>query len=894
MAAHSFVTRHSFLVISPAGVPMDERVRQRAGVSWALGDLEGLLARGVIDALTYDTLRRDYEQRLHALNDTFGVGPHAGEPTQGALPFTTPLLAAPAAGAHDIAARAVAADDISTPIGTAAAPAGATIPVAAERLPNDPAAVEPPPGRSGEVTGLWINLTLFLGAFFVVMASLIFVISSWRSLGAGAKAAIMLGFTAAFIGSGLLCLRLPRVRPAGQTFLGIGAILLPLDIVGAYNFFLREQGLSLAATWAFGAAVCAVFYGALALRRIGRVYAVAALLAAIASWWGALVAADLPRGWFGPAFLVLPLALLMVGRFCERSALGRATFGALPAWLAQGLIPLGLAATVVVGDIDRERVAPLVALSLGIVIYTLGALTQPQPTWRGLHIVGAGLLGAILLLALGWWAAIPVRGYAALALGGGWLALILGVALRRLGPAWHWGAMAAFAVGWVQIGALLLPWGYFVPDDAPLFWTAIFGAALLYAILALWGLRQPWLIYPVAFAGSLILYHLLRIGASPGVYGYAWAYTLAAAGPVTALQPLRRQGAHRVWDAQIIAVSQGLSLVAVAIAVVAGNPFQTATILLIAVLLGVAIVAVEHRITHLILPNFWGIAAVPALVALAGAGPRWAPSFYAGVGLALALALQGWRSVPTARRGTWFMAHRWLAGLWAAGGPMLGAWFLLGATGAFLASGELRELVLDSAYGPVGLAVNLCGAALAADAIMTLRRPTGYGASAVIATAILMGIARITPNNPQAYAVPLGIYLFALSIYVAYERDLGPIRMPAANGLLAGAVVVILGTTFAQSLIHPWRYIFLGLLEGLILLGLTVFLRRRYGVALCVLFLTLTTLRAVFDVARSLPNWAVIGLLGLLLLIAAVVILLRRDRLEAWWAGASSRWGRLG
>jgi hypothetical protein len=211
----------------------------------------------------------------------------------------------------------------------------------------------------------------------------------------------------------------------------------------------------------------------------------------------------------------------------------------------------------------------------------------------------------------------------------------------------------------------------------------------------------------------------------------------------------------------------------------------------------------------------------------------------------------------------------------------------------FLGSGELLGLVLNHAYGPAGLAVALCGAALAADAIMTLRRPTGYSASAFIALATLMGIARITPDNPQAYAVPLGLYLLALSVYVAYERDLGPMRMPAANALLASAVAVILGTTFLQSLLHPWRYISLGLMEGLLLLGVTAFLRRRYGVALAVGFLTLTTFRAVFDVARALPNWITIGLLGLILLGLGVLALLRRDRLEAWGSDTLRRWSQL-
>lgn len=878
---------------------MDERVRQRAGVAWALADLEGLLARGVIDEQGYATLRRDYEARLQHLDAALSGAVLADRPVQAALPFSgqhrTPGTGwqGPHTGSSAAHQPLAASDE---PLIAAAASAAAAPPMVDPSVEHGyvaAAALPAPRVRSGEVTGLWINLTLFLGAFFIVMASLIFVISSWRLLGAGAKAAIMAVFTSAFIGGGLICLRLPRVRPAGQTFLGIGAVLLPLDIIGAYNFFLRDQGISGATTWTFGAAICALFYSALALRQIGQVYAVTALIAVVLAWGGAIAAFHIPDPWIGPAFLILPLLLLLAGRVSERTGLGRATFGAFPAWIAQLLIPFGGLFTVATGAFRDERWPPVAALVLVLIFYGLAAATQPRPLLRGLQVAGAALAGALLIIALGWLGDLPVRDYAATTLGGAWLALAIGLLLRRGGEPWRWGAQAVLGVGWLQIGLLLLPWGYFVDDGSSAYWLLIFGGALAYAALNLWGLRQPWLLYPVAIAGAITLFHLLRVGSSPGVYGYAWAYTLAALGPVTVLQPLRRQGAQRIWDKHLVVINQGLAVAAIVIALVAGNRFQTTAILLLFVLAGGAITATERRTELLVLPNLWGIGLIAATVSLAGAGLRWVPSFYAGTGLIIALGLQGWRGTPATRRTDWFMAHRWAAGLWAASGPVLGGWFLAEAAAAFLASGELRELVLDSAYGPVGLAVSLCGAALAADAIMTLRRPTGYGASAMIAMAILMGIARITPNNPQAYAVPLGIYLFALSVYVAYERDLGPIRMPAANGLMAGAVAVILGTTFTQSLLHPWRYIFLGLLEGLILLGLTVFLRRRYGVALCVFFLSLLTLRAVFDAARSLPNWAVIGLLGLILLVTAVVILLRRDRLEAWWGSAATRWGRL-
>ena len=855
---------------------MDER--ERAGLTWALHDLDDLRARGTIDASTYEILRADYDARLRRV-----VPVPSGAPTQGTLPLD--LTREAAQHAPPVAAASFA----RSPEAMAAPSNGSTQSLApamaAAAPPRDPGPVP------GERTGLWINLTLFLGAFFVVIASLIFVGGAWQSLGAAAKALFMGVLTLAFIAGGLFCLRLPRVRPAGQTFLAIGALLLPLDGVGIYTLLLRGQ-LSGATTLALGAAICALFYGALALSGIGRVYAGAGIAALVVAWGGAIVASGMPDPWFGPAALLLPLLLLIGARLAARTARGRATLRELPAWSAQLLLPL--AALPLVLALTNAAPLPLVVAFVQIVLfYALAALTQPQPIVRGLHVGGASVAGALLILALGWQGAVEARGYAALLLGGSWLSLVAMLGLRRAGTPWAAGAFAAGIVAWAQIGLLLVPWGFFVADGASGYWTAIFGGALAFVALHLWGQRRPWMIQPLVLAGVLFLFHLLRIGPSPGPYGYAWSYTLAALVPVLCLQPLRRGGARHLWDWHLIATGQALAFGAALTAAVAGNRFQTAVILWLFVLVGAAVAASERQPRYLILPNLWVGAAVLATVALAGAGPRWAPSFYAGLGLVLALGLQGWRGVPTLRRGDWFMAHRWSAGFWAGVGPLCGFWFLAGGLGDFLATGDLRGLVLDSAYGPVGLAVSLCGAALAADAVMTLRRPTGYGASAVIMLATLMGLARLDAGNPQAYAIPLGLYLLALATYVAYERDLGPIRMPAANALLAGATIVILGTTFVQSLAHPWRYIFFGLAEGLILLGMTAFLRRRYGVALSLLFVTLTALRAVFDAARALPNWAIIGLLGLALLAVALVILLGRDRFEAWGNTMSTRWARL-
>jgi hypothetical protein len=861
----------------------DERERQRAGVTWALADLDSLLARGVIDAHAYEALRRDYEARLRWLHDV-------AQPVAANLPLPVAAEMQEQAASGDTPSTVADTPPVAVINVPETAPPGvtATIPPGGDEPPPAPPAM--PRAGGDNVAELWINLLLFLGAFFVVMASLILVRYSGLVLSGGAKTAILAGFTVAFLLAGAVCLRFPAVRLAGHVFVGIGAILLPLDMVAAYSFILHGRGISGAVAWAWGSAICAVFYGALALRGAGRLYAVACAVAIISAWLGLLNTGHGQAGWLPVAFLALPCLLLLAGRLLERTALGRATFGPIPVIAAQLLVP-GAAALIAADMLDATpRWGAVVALGLAALFYCAAAWTAPGHDFRVLHIIGAGIAGSWVLPAAGYALRLPARDYAALVLASAWLALGIAALARRRGATW---SLVPLIFAMIQAGALLLPWGFFVRDGYPGYWTAVFAGALLHALLVGWRLRHPLLLYPIALAAALVIDQALQLRGPTGYFGYAWVYTALALLAVAPLSSLRQRGVARAWDAQLVIIAQIIGGAAGLLALRGGNRFQQALIALIFVAANGVIVAIERREELLALPAGWTLAAVPALVALSGAGPRWAPVCYAGVGLGAALGLQGWRRVPRERRPGWYMAHRWFAGGFAAFGPVLAAVGLAGPFSDFLATSELRHLVLASAYGPAGLAMIFCGFALAADAAVTLRRPTGYGASAVLALAILMGIARITPNNPQAYAVPLGLYLLALSVYVAYERDLGLIRMPAANGLLVAAITVILGTTFLQSLLHPWRYVLLGLAEGLVLLGATAFLRRRYGVALALCFLTLTTLRAVFDVARALPSWAVIGLLGLLLLGVGVFFLLRRDRIEHWGSAALARWSRL-
>lgn len=860
-----------------AGQPRDFEARHLA---WALDDLTDLLARGAIDGQTFARLRTDYHERLRRL--TLADPAQVTSPQLGqAAPATVPPAGGVTAARPPSSAGAVLQRPTPGVMGEEQVAAGGT----GLAPPPPPAAVRP-----AEATGaLWVNLLLYLGAFFVVMAALIFVSYSWRSLGGMAKATIMLAFTGAFLTAGGACLRVPKVRLAGNTFVAIGALLTPLDIVALYNFVLRDQGLNRASVWAGGSLYCALLYAALALAGLGRVYALTGLLAGISAWGGLLARLDVPDEWVAAAFLAFPLILLVIGRVGEHDERFQRAFGPLPLGVAWLLVPPGTFAALVTMYVADNRTPPAIAFGLALLFYGSLAASEPPGAFQLVTIVAALGEATLFVLAVPYALHAPPRAFPAFLLGLAWLMLVLATLAERRGFTW---ARLLLAASYIHLVLVLTPWSITVTDAHGAYWAGLYSVALCFVAARFWLARQPWLIYPATLAAGLSLFHGLRaqVGtANPAPF--AWGYAALALLLLALVAVARQRGAPRLVDLHPLMASQIVAIVAAALASRSAEQLTILAWLFAAA--GAIVVILERRPAFLVLPSLWAVLAAAATLNSFKVEARWAPVAYAGVGLALALGLQAWRAVPEQRRPDWFMAQRWFAGAWAVLGVAVAAVLLVKPAARFLIDWQLLDLVLHRAYGPATLATFLCALAFLGDAVVTMRRPTGYGASAFFATALLMAIARVTPNNPQAYAVPLGLYLLGLSIYVAYERDLGPVRMPAANTLLSSAVVVMLGTTFVQSLAHPLRYILLGLAEGLALLAFTLFLRRRYGVALSLVFLVLTVLRALFDAANTLPNWAVIGFLGLALLGGGLAILLYRDRFDRWVAAAGARWAQL-
>ncbi len=125
------------------------------------------------------------------------------------------------------------------------APANAAPVPAAPPTPPKPAGPPPVPLSERGLKALQnINILLYLGAFFVVIAAGIFVGSTYQSITPGGQVFIMALFTAAFYLTGIGLYRFTdKIKPAGVTFTAIGLLLAPLVGVAAQSLLFAGKNV---------------------------------------------------------------------------------------------------------------------------------------------------------------------------------------------------------------------------------------------------------------------------------------------------------------------------------------------------------------------------------------------------------------------------------------------------------------------------------------------------------------------------------------------------------------------------------------------------------------------------------------------------------------------------
>ncbi len=158
-----------------------------------------------------------------------------------------------------------------------------------------PAIAAPPPRRPlGPNAGEFLSehsilLLSYTGAFLLVVATLLYELYARTGLSGELRFAGVLGLDLVFGAAGWACLRSPRLRLVGHTYVAVFALLAPLVVVAAYVFLgLEARGISLPLAQLLAGSALAVLYAVLAARLRSRAYALLALAAVPVAMLGGL------------------------------------------------------------------------------------------------------------------------------------------------------------------------------------------------------------------------------------------------------------------------------------------------------------------------------------------------------------------------------------------------------------------------------------------------------------------------------------------------------------------------------------------------------------------------------------------------------------------------------
>jgi hypothetical protein len=753
-------------------------------------------------------------------------------------------LAGTAAPPQTLAPAVIPSEPV-VPAATVAASAPAPVPAAP--APSGPSFAETffTPERAP-------SLLLYLGAFLVVVAALIFVNVSGQQISDSVRLVLMIVGTLGFLGGGFVCHRVPRVEEAGRTFLIVGALLVPLDFGAYYALVVHASPFTSPAMWVLGSLVAAGLYATLAIAAYGRAYSYFFFIASLSALAGISVLVSLPSTWLIVPIAAYPLAIQFAALTTDSRAQRLVAPLDLPARvLMVAALFFGVVPTVFISFIGylslTERLA-IPALALLATAYYLARTNRDHPRERWLAAAGPAAIVFGLLFA----ASAPAQTY-------GFVSGLLAVAYTLVrevsdltgvpSPFPMWARERARYLGYALIAGAFLPLAAYW--RAPLVGaTTYIGMALLLGSLAAWrawpsrreraALDLSGLVLAGATAVHLgVVLLLVATGLSrsgllpfsdlePRVVALGFTPVAAGLGVFTALARRR---------VPILANAVSIASLASAVLVVycAFGDAPLATALAAAATVGAAATAVDsRRPSHL-----WIAAAFAGVAALSGA--RWLqPSEeLRPLGLAVGAVLlfvPAW--LPQFRENAFARVAREIAILAALAGVGVGLSF------AFA-----RPLSAGPWDTPVWLATSpvfsVFGVLALIEALHRRDERVALLATSSFLASVLIVVARLHPAAIEAFTLPTAIYLGLASWGIARFGS----RVLRANlGLFTqlAAAVALVGPTYVWS----WE---------------------RDAVARTLVVLAESVVLLRFASARGLPELAAasIGTLGLVVVRAA-------------------------
>jgi hypothetical protein len=802
------------------------------GRAYLLNRLPDLTEAGVVDTATAERIREVVGDEL----DGVAAPPHPLTPAT--VPARSVAAVAPIAVREPAAVRAAA----PAPKG----PSFAETFFTPERAPS---------------------LLLYLGAFLVVVAALIFVNVSGQQISDAVRLVLMIVGTLGFLAGGLVCHRIPRVAEAGPTFLVVGALLVPLDFGAYYALIARVSPFTSPAMWVLGSLVTAGLYGALAITAYGRAYSYLFFIASLSALGGFAVLLHLLPAWSLVPFAALPLAIQLAARIGNTRLLRLVGPLDRPGqFLMFAALVLGALGTVVIA-VSRslplnERLA-VPALALLVTAYYLARTDRDHPRERWLAAAGPAAIVFGSLVAVD----APAQTY-------GFVSGLLAIAYALIrevsdlsgapSPFPMWARDRARYLGYALIA------GAFLPVAA--YWRAPFVGATTYVAMALLlGSLAVWRAWPTRRGPSpLDVSGLAMVGAAALHIGVifvlvATGVTRSGTAPFSGLEP-RTIALGFVPIAAVLgalalisrrrvpSLENAVSLAGLASAVlVVGLSFREAplaTVLATAASVGAAIAAVDGRRP----PRLW-IAAAFAAVAAVSAG-RWMqpPEELRPLALAAAaLLLFAPAYLGRFRENAFARVVREIAIAAALAAVGVGFTFALARPLSVVPWDTLVWLATAPAFSVFGALAFIEGLHRRSERVALF-------ATASFLASVLIVVARLHPAAIEAYTLPAAIYLGLAAWGIA---RFGSRALRADLGLLAqlGAAVALLGPTYLWS----WE---------------------RDAVSRTLVVLAESVILLRFASARGLPELAAvsIGALGLVVVRAAAAPLALESSTAAFGA----------
>jgi len=181
-------------------------------------------------------------------------------------------------------------------------------------------------------------------------------------------------------------------------------------------------------------------------------------------------------------------------------------------------------------------------------------------------------------------------------------------------------------------------------------------------------------------------------------------------------------------------------------------------------------------------------------------------------------------------------------------------------------------------------------------ALITIGVASGRGGLSVASIGALAILSAWIFGDPRArefHGIAAGAYLIALALVaLRYARSrLDPRLLLALE--LGGVALFVLPTLLGGWSAEFFPQTIMVFAEILIVLGVGIAFHRRWLVAGALAAIGVETLRALIDVVNRLPNWALFGASGALLLTIGFVLLLRREAWNAWSRRALGWWTQL-